>query len=86
MDLKEAPENDIHTVRTDEALASYLDFSGVLLSIIGKLSAYYAQHLQCRVVLDAVNEIETLTSTLSNKLWLKILVLREMQKTCVDEA
>jgi hypothetical protein len=29
-------------------------------------------------VLDAVNEIETLTSSLSNKLWLKILVLREM--------
>lgn len=44
LDLKEAPENDIRTVRTVEALASYLDFSGVLLSIIGKLSAYYAQH------------------------------------------
>ncbi|MEN8864087.1 MAG: hypothetical protein ABF381_00770 [Akkermansiaceae bacterium] len=31
-----------------------------------------------RVVLDAINETETLTSSLSNKLWLKILVLREM--------
>lgn len=85
LSLKYAPENDIRTVKTDEALASYLDFSGVLLSIIGKLAAYYAQHIQDRVVLDAVNEIETHTRTLSNKLWLKILVLRKMQGTCVEE-
>ncbi|MDF1711459.1 MAG: hypothetical protein P1U90_04430 [Akkermansiaceae bacterium] len=73
-----APDHDARTVRSDEALASYLDFSGDLLSIVGKLAAFYAQNLSDRVVLDAVNEIETLTSSLSNKLWLKILVLREM--------
>ena len=61
-------------------LAIYLDHGGDLLSIIGKLAAYYAQHMQDRVVLDAVNEIETLTSELSQKLWLKILVLRGMEK------
>ena len=75
------PENDRRTVRSDQELAFYLDYSGDLLSIVGKLSAYYAQNLQDRVVLDAVNEIETLTSSLSNKLWLKILVLREMMRT-----
>ena len=73
-----APEHDRRTVRSDEERAYYLDYSGDLLSIVGKLAAYYAQNLQEWVVLDAVNEIETLTSTLSNKLWLKILVLREM--------
>ncbi|MFT6863423.1 MAG: hypothetical protein ACJAVK_001984 [Akkermansiaceae bacterium] len=78
LDLMVAPEHDIRTVRTDEELAIYLDLSGDLLSIVGKLAAYYAQNLSDRVVLDAVNEIETLTSSLSNKLWLKILVLREM--------
>lgn len=78
LDLVVAPEHDTRTVRSDEALASYLDFSGDLLSIVGKLAAFYAQNLSDRVVLDAVNEIETLTSSLSNKLWLKILVLREM--------
>lgn len=72
------PEHDTRTVRSDKELAYYLDYSGDLLSIVGKLAAYYAQNLQDRVVLDAVNEIETLTSSLSNKLWLKILVLREM--------
>jgi len=78
LDKGPSPEHDTRTVRNDEQLACYLDYSGDLLSIIGKLSAYYAQNLQDRVVLDAVNEIETLTSSLSNKLWLKILVLREM--------
>lgn len=81
LDLVGPPENDKRTVRTDEQLASYLDFSGDLLSIVGKLAAYYAQNLSDRVVLDAVNEIETLTSSLSNKLWLKILVLREMMSS-----
>ncbi len=78
LDLMVAPEHDTRTVRTDHELAIYLDLSGDLLSIVGKLAAYYAQNLSDRVVLDAVNEIETLTSSLSNKLWLKILVLREM--------
>ncbi|MFT6596826.1 MAG: hypothetical protein ACJAT3_002810, partial [Akkermansiaceae bacterium] len=62
-----APEHDRRTVRSDEERAYYLDYSGDLLSIVGKLAAYYAQNLQEWVVLDAVNEIETLTSTLSNK-------------------
>ncbi|MFW2384351.1 MAG: hypothetical protein ACN4GG_00830 [Akkermansiaceae bacterium] len=81
LDRVPAPENDQRTVRTDEALSFYLDFSGDFLSVIGKLAAFYAYHLRDRVVLDAVNEIETLTSSLSNKLWLKILVLRERKKT-----
>ncbi|MDB4537362.1 hypothetical protein N9230_01975 [Akkermansiaceae bacterium] len=80
LDRAPPPDPDHRTVRSDEALASYLDYSGDLLSIIGKLAAFYAQHLQDRVVLDAVNEIENLTSNLSNKLWLKILVLREMMR------
>ena len=79
IDKQPAPEGeDTRTVRSDEALATYLDHGGDLLSIIGKLAAYYAQYMQDRVVLDAVNEIETLTSELSQKLWLKILVLRGM--------
>lgn len=80
------PEHDRRTVRSDKELAYYLDYSGDLLSIVGKLAAYYAQNLQDRVVLDAVNEIETLTSTLSNKLWLKILVLREMMTKAQAES
>ncbi|MEJ6579944.1 MAG: hypothetical protein QNL33_15700 [Akkermansiaceae bacterium] len=80
LDRMAAPVPDRRTVRSDAALAEYLDFSGDLLSIIGKLAAYYAQNLRDRVVLDAVTEIETLSSSLSNKLWLKIIVLREMMR------
>ncbi|MGC6464074.1 MAG: hypothetical protein ACON38_12085 [Akkermansiaceae bacterium] len=81
LDQMEPPDPDCRTVKNDAALAEYLDFSGDLLSIIGKLAAFYAQNLSDRVVLDAVNEIETLSSSLSNKLWLKILVLREMERS-----
>jgi hypothetical protein len=80
LDRMTPPKPDRRTVRSDAALAEYLDFSGDLLSIIGKLAAFYAQNLSDRVVLDAVNEIETLSSSLSNKLWLKIIVLREMMR------
>lgn len=80
LDRTPPPVPDRRTVRSDAALAEYLDFSGDLLSIIGKLAAYYAQNLRDRVVLDAVNEIETLSSSLSNKLWLKIIVLRDMMR------
>ena len=60
------------TVGSDARLVMYLDYSSDLLSIVGKLAAYYGQHLQDRVVLDAVNEIENLTTGLSGKIWQKL--------------
>lgn len=68
---------DRRTVRSDAQLALYLDHASDLLALIGKLAAYYGQHLRDRVVLDAVNEIENLTTGLSAKLWQKILMANE---------
>jgi hypothetical protein len=65
---------DRRTVRSDAQLALYLDHAGDLLALIGKLAAYCGQHLRDRVVLDAVNEIESLTTGLSANLWQKILM------------
>ena len=56
-------------------LARYLDYCTELLSLTSKLAALHAQHLQDPVVLDAVNDIETLTSDLSRKIWQKITIL-----------
>jgi len=56
-------------------LARYLDYCSEMLSLTSKLAAVYAQHLNDTVVLDAVNDIETLAASLSNKIWQKIMIL-----------
>jgi hypothetical protein len=60
---------------TQEQLIRYLDYCSELLSLISKLAALQAQHLQDAVVLEAVNEIESLSSDLSRKIWQKITIL-----------
>lgn len=60
---------------TRAQLARYLDYCSELLALASKLAALHAQHLQDPVVLDAVNDIESLTSDLSRKIWQKITIL-----------
>jgi hypothetical protein len=68
---------------TREQLARYLDYCSELLALTSKLAALHAQHLQDPVILDSVNDIETLTSDLSRKIWQKIAIL---DMTRVDAA
>jgi hypothetical protein len=68
------PSSPVRTL-TGPQLARYLDYCSELLAIMSKLAALHAQHLQDPVVLDAVNDIETLTSDLSRKIWQKITIL-----------
>lgn len=56
-------------------LARYLDYCSELLSLASKLAALHAQYLHDSVVLNAVNDIETLVASLSNKIWQKIMIL-----------
>ncbi|MCA9061208.1 MAG: hypothetical protein KDA85_21995, partial [Planctomycetaceae bacterium] len=56
-------------------LARYLDYCSEMLSLIGKLASLYAQSNPDEVVLQAVNDIETLTNGLSRKIWQKITML-----------
>ena len=56
-------------------LGRYLDFCSDILSLISKVAALLVQHLGDGVVLAAVNEIETLTTGLSRKVWQKIAIL-----------
>jgi hypothetical protein len=46
-----------------------------MLSLVGKLAALYAQSNSDSVVLQAVNDIETLTNGISRKIWQKIMIL-----------
>jgi hypothetical protein len=66
-----SPERDLDPGQ----LARYLDYCSELLALTSKLAALHAQHLQDPVVLDAVNDIESLTADLSRKIWQKITIL-----------
>ena len=56
-------------------LTRYLDYCSEMLSLTSKLAAIYAQNLPDPVVIDAVYDIESLTTNLSQKIWQKITIL-----------
>lgn len=61
-------------------LERYFDYTADLLSMVGKLAAWYAQRINDAEVLTAVNEIESLTGSLSLKIWQKIQVLNQVRQ------
>ena len=56
-------------------LGRYLDYCSEMLSLIGKLAALYVQKFDDPVALVAVNEVEDLTTGLSQKIWQKIMIV-----------
>jgi predicted MPP superfamily phosphohydrolase len=56
-------------------LARYLDYCTELLSLTSKVAALYVQDFQDPVVLDAVTDVENLTTGLSRKIWQKIMIV-----------
>ena len=62
-------------------LGRYLDYCSEMLSLISKLAALYAQTSDDTAVLAAVDEVETLTTGLSRKIWQKIMILDRIAST-----
>ena len=60
-------------------LSRYLDYCSEILAVTGKVAALYAQHLQDPVVLDAVNDVESLTTGISRKIWQKISIINDAE-------
>jgi hypothetical protein len=58
-------------------LSRYLDYCSEMLSLTSKVSALYANDYDDEVVLNTINEIEELTSSLSGKVWQKIMILKQ---------
>ena len=56
-------------------LGRYLDYCSEMLSMTAKIAALYAERFSDNVVLQAVDEVETLTTGLSRKIWQKIMIL-----------
>tara|TARA_B100001123_G_C14669055_1_gene772777 strand:- start:233 stop:532 length:300 start_codon:yes stop_codon:yes gene_type:complete len=62
-------------LHTPFELVRYLDYCSELLSVIGKLGAVYMAKLDDPVIIAATNELESLTSGLSGKIWQKIMIV-----------
>jgi hypothetical protein len=60
---------------TQKELGRYLDYCSEMLSLTSKIAALYAERFNDAVVLQAVDEVEDLTTGLSGKLWQKIMML-----------
>lgn len=61
-------------------LMRYLDYCTEMLSLTGKLAALYMQNMRDPIIIEAVNEIEDLTTSLSRKIWQKIMILNQPTK------
>ena len=75
--LGEAPVTDSspsHRMTAFE-LSRYLDYCSEMLSLTGKVAALYVQRFDDGVALQAVNEIEDLTTGLSQKIWQKVTIV-----------
>jgi hypothetical protein len=60
---------------TRDQVERYLDYCSEMLSLVGKTAALCAEESRDNVVLETVATIETLTVSLSRKIWQKILSL-----------
>jgi len=61
-------------------LSRYLDYCSEMLSLTSKVSALFANDYNDEVVLNTINEIEELTTSLSGKIWQKIMILKSEEK------
>jgi hypothetical protein len=59
-------------------LSRYLDYCSEALSLTGKVAALYMKDFDDPVALQAVNEVESLTTGLSRKIWQKLTILYSM--------
>jgi len=72
-----APATESSPERTMSAfeLNRYFDYCCELLSLLGKLAALYGQNLDDAVAVGAVDQVESLTTGLSRKIWQKTTLL-----------
>lgn len=68
-------------VLTDFELSRYLDYCTEMLALIAKLAALYASHTEDAEILAAVNDLEELTSNLGRKIWQKIMIISQLDRT-----
>ena len=61
-------------------LSRYLDYCSEMLALIAKLAALYAARTQDETIIEAVNDLEDLTSNLGRKIWQKIMIISQLDE------
>jgi hypothetical protein len=61
-------------------LARYLDYCSEMLAVLSKLSALYLQSFEDEFVQRAVDEVESLTAGLAQKIWQKITIIDRLHE------
>jgi hypothetical protein len=59
-------------------LTRYLEYCAEMQALTGKLAALYAEEMRDPVVIEAVNDVETLTTNLGRKIWQKITIIGQL--------
>ena len=79
--LHRGPDTTSSPARTLDAfaLSRYLDYCSEMLSLMGKVAALYVQGYPDPQATAAVDDIESLTTGLSRKIWQKIMVLEQQR-------
>ena len=67
-------------------LARYLDYCSEMLALTAKLAALYAARSRDAEVMDAVHDVEVLTSDLGRKIWQKITILSQLKERDEDQS
>jgi len=83
MVLSRHPRTDVSPERNMSPfeLNRYLDYCSEMLAVVAKVGALYVQSFPDRDALNAVDEIENLTTSLSRKIWQKIMILDRYART-----
>ncbi|MHC4740667.1 MAG: hypothetical protein ACYS8Z_02080 [Planctomycetota bacterium] len=63
-------------VLTPYELNRYLDYCSEMLSLVGKIGFLYVQKFDDPVAVKSVNDLESLATSLSRKVWQKIMLCR----------
>ena len=74
---EDTPSSPERTMSAQE-LGRYLDYCSELLALSSKIAALFVQQFNDPVVLSTVNEVETLVTGLSGKIWQKITLLERV--------
>lgn len=62
-------------------LTRYLDYCAEMMALVGKLGALYAERVRDPVVIEAVTEIENLTTGFAGKIWQKVSLMGELEES-----
>ena len=78
--LTKAPGSSSHGL-SDALLARYLDYCSEMLSLVSKIAFLYVNNFDDGDANQSVNELEDLTSGLSRKIWQKITIILDQNKS-----